>query len=56
MKIKKQSNDVFRITVSESTITQHEITVTDSIHHDLTERQATEEDLLDFSFKFLLGQ
>ena len=56
MNIEKQSNDVFRVTVSGSTTTQHEITVTDSVHHDLTEGQATKEELLDFSFKFLLDR
>ena len=54
MKIEKQSNDVFKVTVSGPSITQHEVTVTDSAHQDLTNGQATKEELLDFSFKFLL--
>ena len=56
MNIEKQSNDIFRVTVSGSTTTQHEITVTDSVHQELTEGQATKEELLDFSFKFLLDR
>ena len=56
MKIEKQSNDVFKITVSGHTTTQHEVTVTDSALQELTNGQVTKEELLDFSFKFLLDR
>ena len=56
MKIEKQSNDVFTLTVSGQTTTQHVVTVTDSAHQELTNGQATKEELLDFSFKFLLDR
>ena len=56
MKIEKQSNDVFKVTVSGRTTTQHEVTITDSTHQELTNEPATNEELLAFSFKFLLDQ
>ncbi len=56
MKIEKQSNDVFTLMVSEHTTTQHEVTVTDSALQELTNGQVTKEELLDFSFKFLLDR
>ena len=56
MKIEKQSNDIFKVTVSGSMTTQHEVTLTDSTHQELTNRQVTKEELLDFSFKFLLDR
>ena len=56
MKIEKQNNDVFKVTVSGSTTTQHEVTIADDVHQDLTNGQVTKEELLDFSFKFLLDR
>ena len=47
MKIEKQSNDVFKVTVSGPSITQHEVTVTDITHQHLTSGRATKEELLD---------
>ena len=52
MKIEKQSNDVFKITVSGHTTTQHEVTVTDSALQELTNWQVTKEELLDFRSSF----
>ena len=54
MKIKKVAEDVFEVTISGSVATQHEVTITDIAHHHLTSGRATKEELLDFSFKFLL--
>ena len=54
MKIKKVTEDVFEVTISGSVATQHKVTVTDIAHHHLTRGRATKEELLDFSFKFLL--
>ena len=54
MKIEKVTEDVFKVTVSGNEVTQHEVTITDIAHHYLTRGRATKEELLDFSFKFLL--
>ena len=54
MKIKKVTEDVFEVTISGSVATRHEVTITDIAHHHLTSGRATKEELLDFSFKFLL--
>ena len=54
MKIKKVTEDVFEVTISGSVATRHEVTITDIVHHHLTSGRATKEELLDFSFKFLL--
>ena len=54
MKIEKQNNDVFKVTVSGSTTTQHEVNIADDVHQDLTNGRASKEELLDFSFRFLL--
>ena len=56
MKIKKVTEDVFEVTISGSVATQHEVTITDIAHHHLTNGRATKEELLDFSFKFLLDR
>ena len=54
MKIEKLNENVFKVTVSDNLTTQHEVTVTDIAHQQLTNGRATKEELLDFSFKFLL--
>ena len=56
MKIEKLTENVFKVTVSGSVATQHEVTVTDLAHHHLTSGRTTKEELLDFSFKFLLDR
>ena len=56
MKIEKQSDDAFKVTASGPSITQHEVTVTDIAHYDLTKGRITKKELLDFSFKFLLDR
>ena len=56
MKIEKQSSNVFKVTVSGRTTTKHEVIITDDVHQDLTNGQVTKEELLDFSFKFLLDR
>ena len=56
MKIEKQSNDVFKVTILGNTTTQHEVTITDDVHQDLTSGRASKEELLDFSFRFLLDR
>ena len=54
MKVKKVTEDDFEVTIPGSVVTQHEVTITDIAHHYLTRGRATKEELLDFSFKFLL--
>ena len=56
MKIKKVTEDFFEVTISGSVATQHGVTITDIAHHHLTSGRATKEELLDFSFKFLLAR
>lgn len=56
MKIEKLTEDVFKVTVSGSVATQHEVTLTDIAHYHLTSGRTTKEELLDFSFKFLLDR
>ena len=52
--IKKLNDDVFEVTVADSTTTVHEVTVTDQNLTDLTDDNATKVQLLEFSFNFLL--
>ena len=54
MKIEKLGGDVFKVTISGPTKTEHKVTVTDNHHKRLTAGQVTKERLLEFSFKFLL--
>ena len=58
MNIEKLTEGVFKVTVSGSVTTQHEVTVTvtDIAHYHLTSGRTTKEELLDFSFKFLLDR
>ena len=56
MKIEKLTKDVFKVTVSGGVTTQHEVTVTDIAYQHLTSGRTTKEELLDFSFKFLLDR
>ncbi len=52
--IKKLSDDVFTVTVAETSTTTHTVTVTDQSLTYLTDDNATKAQLLEFSFKFLL--
>ena len=52
--IKKLSDDVFKVTVAETSTTTHTVTVTDQSLTDLTDDKVTKTQLLKFSFKFLL--
>lgn len=52
--ITKLSDDVYKVTVSGSITTIHEVTVTDQSLNDLTENNVTKTQLLEFSFRFLL--
>jgi len=54
--IKKRTDDVFQVTVADSMTTTHEVTVTDQSLSDLTDDKVTKEQLLKFSFNFLLDR
>jgi hypothetical protein len=56
VKIEKLTKDLFKITVSGTVATQHEVNVTDFAYSHLTSRRATKEELLEFLFKFLLNR
>ena len=52
--IKQLNDDVFEITVADTTTTIHTVTVTDQSLNDLAYNNVTKTQLLDFSFRFLL--
>ena len=54
--IKKLSDDVFEVTVAETSTTTHTVTVTDQRLNDLTDNNLTKMQLLEFTFKFLLDK
>ena len=54
LSIKKLSDDVFMLTVAETSTTTHTVTITDQSLNDLTDNNVTKTQLLEFSFKFLL--
>ncbi len=54
--IKKQTEDVFVVTVAGNATTTHTVTVTDQSLTDLTDDNATKTELLEFSFNFLLDR
>ena len=51
--IKKQTDDVFVVTVVGKVTTVHEVTVTDKMLSDLTQNRTDKTRLLELSFKFL---
>ena len=54
--IKKLSEDKFEVIVSSNTVTKHIVTLSNEVHRQLTNEKVTKEELLDFSFKFLLDR
>ncbi len=54
LSIKKLSDDVFTVTVAQTSTTTHTVTITDQSLNDLTDNNVTKTQLLEFSFKFLL--
>ena len=56
LSIKKLSDDVFTVTVAETSTTTHTVTLTDQSLNDLTNNNVTETQLLKFSFNFLLDR
>ena len=54
--IKTISNNEYEVTVQSKTVTTHSISLSDEVHKNLTNNKVTKEELLDFSFKFLLDR
>ena len=54
--IQMLSNSEYEVTVQSNTITTHLVTLSDQVYTNLTNNKVTKEELLDFSFKFLLGR
>ena len=54
--IKKLSDDVFEVTVAETSTTTHRVTVTDATLTDLADNNVTKTQLVEFSFNFLLDR
>ena len=54
--IRNIDDETFEVTVSSSATTTHAVTITDEIHQKLTGGRISKEELLDFSFKFLLDR
>ena len=54
--IKILSNDEYEISVNSKTVTTHILSLSDEVHKNLTNDKVTKEELLDFSFKFLLDR
>ena len=52
--INKISDDLFEVTAADRLTTTHEVTVTDESLTDLTDKNVTKTQLLNFSFRFLL--
>ena len=56
LSIKKLSDDVFAVTVAETSTTTHTVTITDQSLNDLTDNNVTKTQLVKFSFNFLLDR
>ena len=56
IKINKIDDKTFEVTVSSSSTTTHVVTITDETHQKLTDGKINKEELLDFSFRFLLDR
>ena len=50
------SNNEYEVTVKSKTVTTHLVTLSDEVYINLTNEKVTKEELLDFSFKFLLDR
>ena len=54
--IKIVSNNKYEVTVKSKIKTTHIVTLSDEVHKNLTNEKVTKEELLEFSFKFLLDR
>ena len=50
------SNNQYEVTVQSNTGTTQTVSLSDEVHKNLTNDKVTKEELLDFSFKFLLDR
>ena len=50
------SNNEYEVTVQSNTVTIHIVSLSDKVHKNLTNNKVNKEELLDFSFKFLLDR
>ena len=55
-KISKINDDTFNVTVTEAVETNHKVHLSDEYHQQLTGGNATKEDLITYSFEFLLAR
>jgi len=54
--IQTLSNSEYKVIVKSKTITTHLVTLSNEVHANFTNNKVTKEELLDFSFKFLLDR
>ena len=54
--IKELSGEEFQVTVNAKNPTSHNVTLNDDIHQNLTNEKVSKKELIEFSFKFLLGK
>lgn len=54
IKVTKIDNNTFNVEVSESSLTNHQVTLTDEYHLKLTSGRLLKEELIKMSFEFLL--
>ena len=54
--IQMLSNNEYEVTVKSNTVTTHTVSLSDEVQKNLTNSKVTKEELLDFSFKFLLDR
>ena len=52
--IKKNDNNTFAVSIESSVNSNHVVTLNDEIHFEMTEGNKSKEELILFSFKFLL--
>ena len=52
--IKELSDEEFQVTVNAKNLTNHNVTLTDDTHQNLTNGKVSKKELIEFSFKFLL--
>ena len=52
--IKKNDNNIFAVSIESSINSNHLVTLNDDIHFEMTEGNKSKEELILFSFKFLL--
>ena len=52
--IKKLSDNEFQVIVKEKNSTNHNVTLTDDTHQNLTNGKVNKKELIEFSFQFLL--